>query len=71
LYDSIENSVPGTQAAKAHALQDFLVSAEGRYMSYLALLDDVAKRLKWGHQQYSVDFTREMPLPPWYVSSTI
>jgi hypothetical protein len=72
IYEQVENSVPGTsQEAKAKALEAFLVSAEGRYMQYLAILDNVAKKLKRNHQQYSVDLNQEIPLPPWYVLSWV
>jgi hypothetical protein len=70
IYEQVENSVPGTsQEAKAKALEAILVSAEGRYIQYLAILDDVAKKLKWNHQQYSVDFNQKILLPPWYLLS--
>jgi hypothetical protein len=70
LYDAVENSVPGNYPeAKTKALEAFLISAEARYMNYLALLEAAATALKRNHQQYSVEFVNEMPLPPWFATS--
>jgi len=66
LYDSVENSA-SSQAEKSSNVQQFLLSAEARYVRYLALLDGFAGNNDASCRDSGSSFLDAIPLPPWYL----
>jgi hypothetical protein len=66
LYESVERAPLG-EGDPLTNVEQFLVSAEARYMAYLALLDDFARTYESTSANAGSSFTDAMPLPPWYV----
>jgi hypothetical protein len=65
LYESVENSA-SSEVGRSANVQEFLVSAEARYIRYLQLLDDFAGSNDSGSKRAGPAFVDAMPLPPWY-----
>jgi hypothetical protein len=66
LYDIVESTGGNTAEDKAKALQGFLVCAEARYVRYLSILETFAKAIRKPSAEGIHDFSKTMPLPPWY-----
>jgi hypothetical protein len=69
LYESVENSAL-TKGGKPANVQEFLVSAEARYIRYLQLLGEFAGSNDSGSKRAGPEFLDAMPLPPWYENLT-
>jgi hypothetical protein len=65
----VEDSAGDDKDDRARITEQFLVCAEARYLSYLMLLENFLEALKEinSGDRLIHEFSRTMPLPPWYI----